>query len=719
LATRRRNKTVKYSIRQRGWLGLVATVAIPAALAYAAALQAATVVTTAQPLHAGTTVPNLTMAVPRQTAPAATPQAAPSAPTKVSATDGTLKDRIRVTWNAASRASDYTIWRSSSSRSSDAALLNVSTTTTYDDTSATAGTVYYYWVKARNATGSSGFSTANSGYSAVMPAAPTGLAATDGTYADKVRLTWRAVAGAASYEIYGGTSGEQLSAKQLSVSTNTTYDDLSATPGTPYNYWVKARNAAGVSDFSNTDTGYRAAIIPPIPTGVAATDGTLSNRVRVTWNAATQATAYEVWRGIASSSATLRGEATTTTYDDTSALPGQIYYYWIMAKNSVGTSGRSLANTGYCPALPSLPTTVAATDGTFADKVRVTWRAATGATAYEVWRGASATMAEAAMIGAAPTTTYDDTTAIPGTVYYYWLKGKNAAGTSNFSDFNTGYRAVANLTAPTGVTATDGTYPDMVRVTWSATTEASAYEVWRGISSSSSQTIKIGEPATTNYNDTNITPGTTYYYWVKAKNAVRTSAFSVANPGYCSASIPACPTNVAATDGTYADKVRVTWIATAQATSFEVWRSSASSSSSATKIGNPTTTTYDDTSATPGTTYTYWVKAMNARGTSGFSSADTGCRPVAPAYPPTGVIATDGTYADKVRLTWNAVPGASAYKVWRGTEANTTGAFNLGMPTATTYDDTSADRGTIYYYWVQAYNAAGTSGFSSPNIGYR
>jgi fibronectin type 3 domain-containing protein len=162
----------------------------------------------------------------------------------------------------------------------------------------------------------------------------------------------------------------------------------------------------------------------------------------------------------------------------------------------------------------------------------------------------------------------------------------------------------------------------------------------------------------------------------------------------------------------------VLWNASVQATSFEVWRSTSSSSTSAAKIGTPTTTTYDDTRATPGTTYYYWVKAKNSQGTSGFSSADTGYRPLAPAYP-TGVIATDGTCTGAVRVTWNAVSGASAYEVWRGTDSSTAGAEMRGGTTATTYDDTSAHPGTTYYYWIKARNAAGTSGFSTPNSGYR
>jgi len=90
--------------------------------------------------------------------------------------------------------------------------------------------------------------------------------------------------------------------------------------------------------------------------------------------------------------------------------------------------------------------------------------------------------------------------------------------------------------------------------------------------------------------------------------------------------------------------------------------------------------------------------------------------PVPP--PPTGVSASDGTYTDKVRVTWNASSGATSYKVYRSTSSGGSKTY-LGSTSSTTYDDTSASVGTTYYYWVKALNSYGESGFSSYNMGYR
>ncbi len=184
---------------------------------------------------------------------------------------------------------------------------------------------------------------------------------------------------------------------------------------------------------------------------------------------------------------------------------------------------------------------------------------------------------------------------------------------------------------------------------------------------------------------------------------------------------PDAPTNVQASDGAYTDKVAVTWNASADATGYEVWRNTSNNSGSASLLDSSAGTSYDDLTAVVGTTYYYWVKASNTNGTSGFSAPDTGFRadtpPPAPSAP-TNVQASDGTFTDKVSVTWNASAGASGYEVWRNTSNNSGSASLLDSPAGTSYDDLTAVQGTTYYYWVKASNLSGTSGFSAPDSGF-
>ncbi len=205
--------------------------------------------------------------------------------------------------------------------------------------------------------------------------------------------------------------------------------------------------------------------------------------------------------------------------------------------------------------------------------------------------------------------------------------------------------------------------------------------------------------------------------------AVNTNVDSVKfryRAGTCG-SIPAPPAGVSATDGAFTDRIRVTWLASPNATSYEIWRGTSNSPSSAIGLGSVATLAFDDTGTAPGQTFWYWLKAKNSSGTSGFSAGDSGWRKAASTVPapPNGVAATDGTYTNRVRVTWLASANATAYEIWRATSSSPSYAIQLGSTTGLLFDDPAAVPGQIYWYWVKAKNAAGTSGFSSGDSGWR
>ena len=179
------------------------------------------------------------------------------------------------------------------------------------------------------------------------PSPPTNVSASDGTYMDKVQVTWTASTGTTAYTVYRATS-RRGTKTTLGTISNTTYEDTTASIGKTYYYWVKASNSYGSSGFSTYDTGYRSDGRPSVPTNVSASDGTYSDRVRVTWTASLWATSYTVYRATSRwGTKVALGTTSNTTYDDTTASGGKTYYYYVMASNLYGTSGFSVYNTGY------------------------------------------------------------------------------------------------------------------------------------------------------------------------------------------------------------------------------------------------------------------------------------------------------------------------------------------------------------------------------------
>ncbi|TAM48535.1 MAG: PKD domain-containing protein [Acidobacteria bacterium] len=105
-----------------------------------------------------------------------------------------------------------------------------------------------------------------------VPAAPTGVSASDGAYSDRVRVSWNASAGADSYQVWRNTVNDASTAAYLGTLTATLLDDTTASRGVTYFYWVRAHNGAGWSAYSAPDTGFAGAAAPtPTPTGPAPT----------------------------------------------------------------------------------------------------------------------------------------------------------------------------------------------------------------------------------------------------------------------------------------------------------------------------------------------------------------------------------------------------------------------------------------------------------------
>ena len=215
-------------------------------------------------------------------------------------------------------------------------------------------------------------------------------------------------------------------------------------------------------------------------------------------------------------------------------------------------------------------------------------------------------------------------------IYNVRAQAKCANHTSVFSSWSealliTIYRSPS---PPTNIQASDGTHMDKVEVSWTASLGATSYTIYRATSGNNrARKTVLGSTSETFFNDTTAVPKTTYYYCVKASNPYSTSDLSSYDAGYRSDGCPPVPTDVSATDGTHTDKVQVTWTGSPWATSYTVYRAT-STSRRATKVpvGTISATTYDDTTASAGVTYYYYVTATNSYGESGYSAYDTGYR---------------------------------------------------------------------------------------------
>jgi len=231
---------------------------------------------------------------------------------------------------------------------------------------------------------------------------------------------------------------------------------------------------------------------------------------------------------------------------------------------------------------------------------------------------------------------------------------------------------------PTGVDASDGGYTDYIVIAWTASPRASRYEILRS-SAGEGTYEKIGESSGTTFTDTDVTPNVLFWYKVKACNRIGCSGLSQPDSGYAQgAGVPMVPQNVSATDAVYTDRVRVNWTESPGASRYEVWRGLSRDGVYDLRALVPGLNLLDDLDVVPGRVYWYRVKACNDMGCSALSAPDSGYSFATAPEPPTNLSASDGTYTDRVRLTWTAGLGTANYEVERATAE--AGPFTIPVP---------------------------------------
>jgi len=190
---------------------------------------------------------------------------APSAPTGVTATAGNAQATL--SWTTSTGATSYNVYYSASAGVTTAngtKLAGASSGSAV--TGLTNGTTYYFIVTAVTSGVESGASTQTSATPQVpvsVPSAPTGVTATAGNA--QVTVSWTAVTGATSYNVYYGTSSGVTTATGTKV-TGVTNGGAIATlfNGTMYYFVVTAVNTAGESSASGSTS---ATPVAPVSAG--------------------------------------------------------------------------------------------------------------------------------------------------------------------------------------------------------------------------------------------------------------------------------------------------------------------------------------------------------------------------------------------------------------------------------------------------------------------
>lgn len=275
------------------------------------------------------------------------------------------------------------------------------------------------------------------------------------------------------------------------------------------------------------------------------------------------------------------------------------------------------------------------------------------------------------------------------------------------------------LLAPTTVSATDGTFPGKVVVSWDAVANAKSYAVYRSESAGGSF-AKVDTTSDTTWDDLTTTFQKDYYYKVATISSTNTEGLQSTSVDSGYRDYKAGISSLSASNGTSADKVVLTWgiSETSGSYTYKVFRSDDGAAGTYNLIGEPTATTYEDsTNLVAGKMYYYKVQDVSVKGAVGdLSNYDNG---YIPFTTPTGLSASKGTNLSSVDLTWTAVNAAASYNLYSST---TDGQFTsvLSSPVAATFSDTAPEEGVSTYYAVEAVSADGIASVKTASVsGYK
>ena len=233
-----------------------------------------------------------------------------------------------------------------------------------------------------------------------------------------------------------------------------------------------------------------------------------------------------------------------------------------------------------------------------------------------------------------------------------------------------------------------------VEVRWTAVNGADGYYVYRRTGSGGWTRIKT--TTSTSYTDTAARAGTTYYYTVRAYRGSFRSAYESSGTAIKRLTQPTV--SLANTSG----GVKITWQKVTGASGYYVYRRTGGSGWA--RIKTTTGTSYTDTAARAGTTYDYTVKAYSGSVYSSYVTNKSIRRLTQPAV---SVART----SSGIKASWNKVTGASGYYVYRKTGSG--GWTKIKTTRSLYFTDTTAKKGTTYYYTVRAYAGGSLSSYTS------
>ena len=646
------------------------------------------------------------------------PNVVPGAPTSVSASPGNTIATLN--WTVPAVGAPITRYQyaftnvDASFNSFDPDVSGASTSGRI--TGLTNGRTYTVFVRARNAIGA-GVAAASVSVTptsaATVPGVPTNVSGTPGNMI--ATMNWTVPSNGGS-----PITRYQYAFTNVDASFNSFNPDVSGaatsgiitnlTNGTAYNVFVRARNAIGAGAAA-AFVVVRPNVAPTAPTIGTATPG--NTTATITWTSPTTGAPFTRYQysinsgAYISFSADVSGAATSGNI--AGLTNGTLYTVVVRAVNDISNGAPSGSVTVRPNVVPGAPTGVSATPGN--GTATLNWTVpAVGApiTRYQYAFtnvDASFNSFDPDVSGAATSGTITGLT--NGRTYTVFVRARNAIG-AGVAAASVSVTPTSGATVPGVPTNVSGTPGNMIAtMNWTVPSNGGSpitryqYAFTNVDASFNSFNPDVSGAATSGI-ITNLTNGTAYNVFVRARNAIgagAAAAFVVVRPNVA----PTAPTIGTATPGN--TTATITWTSPTAGAPFTRYQYSINSgayiSFSADVSG--AATSGNITGLTNGTLYTVVVRAVNDISNGAPSGSVTVTPNVAPGAP---TLLTATPFNSFARLTWTAPTTGAPFTNYQYSINGGSSFIAFSTPvTGTTADISGLTNGTLYTVQIKAVNA--------------
>jgi len=445
---------------------------------------------------------------------------------------------LMLSWRASPLANTYTYCYDTTNNNACDATWITTAQTSAQISGLSQSTTYYWQVRAINNEGTReadggiwwSFTTAPSRpglFGKISP--PRGL----GRAPVAPTLSWSASPGVGQYEYCYDTTNDNACATWLSAGTAISITLPELLPDTTYYWQVRAVNAYGTTYADGSSTVFWSFTTFHLPGAFNKTNPPNgSDRVNtstLSWSASTDADAYEYCYDTTDddSCSTWLSAGTAISVTLTDLLTDTTYYWQVRARNDGGFTYADGSSADFWSFTTSLPPgafnkSSPADRSDQSNALILSWSASSDAAAYEYCYDTTNDNACSTWLSAGESTSVTIAGLLLNTTYYWQVRATNAFGTiyadgssTVFWSFNTTLPTAFNKTSPT-----DGSdQQNTVTLRWSASTNVDSYEFCFDTTNDNACSAWLSAGTNTSVTLTDLDPGATYYWQVRARNS--------------------------------------------------------------------------------------------------------------------------------------------------------------------------------------------------------